>query len=80
MNNHYPHDIETYFQYPVTTYSTRQAYQGNFRIPLTRLRITQHNFQYAITKHWNSLPPSLKCINSRKSFKEELRNHIVSKT
>ena len=36
------------------------------------------SFTYTAVKHWNSLPPSLKCIPSLMNFKKRLREHTMS--
>ena len=79
-NNRYPHNIEKYFDRPIHTYQNRSASSGNFRPPSIKLTITQHNFKYAATKHWNSLPSHLKINMSRQQFKNELRNYILNST
>ena len=74
---HFPQTVNDYFNTPPNTYHTRNTTRDNFYIPKVNLTLTQHNFQYAAAKHWNSLPEELKKIQSRTTFKSQLKQYLL---
>ena len=76
-SKHFVHDVSHYFDSLPHNYPTRFAKGDNFYIPKMNLTLNQHSLKYAATKHWNSLPESIKCITSRYEFKNNLKNWLL---
>ena len=56
-------------------YQSRQA--NYYRIPYFRTNIGKFTIAYQGPKFWDSLPPKFKLVSSSKTFKINLKNHVI---
>ena len=60
----------------VHCYQTRQA--THYRIPFPRTNVKKFTIVYNGPKFWNSLPLKLKLSSTMKTFKAELKTHLIN--
>jgi len=56
----------------------RSNVRGNFVVSRTRHHVTDKAFSTAGPRAWNALPPDMKLISSRTSFRNELKTRFFS--
>ena len=65
-----------YLRDTIHNYSTRSS--KDLEIPKSNTNYGQKTFHYRATKHWNSLPDSIKSLRNIKHFKSEVKKHILN--
>jgi hypothetical protein len=65
-----------YLRDTIHNYSTRSS--KDLEIPKSNTNYGQKTFHYRATKHWNSLPGSIKSLRNIKHFKSEVKKHILN--